>query len=356
MKVLQIGADRSKRGILVPGSAAYLRQKAYAVELGTLEIIGFSLRSDGFFMREDRCLRTLPTNSRSKLFFGLDAIRIARRLPRTEVISVQDPFETGLVAWWIARMWKVPLHVQIHTDFLSPEYAQHSITNRIRVFLAGFILRRASRIRVVSERIKASLVRTYTGLPEITVLPIFAEFKAAETPDPKLVTRFEPFEKVVLVVARLEPEKDVELAIKVFAAASPENSCLVIVGDGSQREYLEKLARTCAARDRIFFEGQQEASLYYPLADVVMVTSRYEGYGLVIVEPLARGIPVISTDVGVAREAGAIVGHRDELDFTLNNWFKNGPTEGKLIMYPYKDFNDYVAAYCADIMACAVTR
>lgn len=350
-KVLQIGADRSKRGILVPGSVAYLRQKAYAAELGTLEIIGFSLKSDGFFVREDRCMRTLPTNSRSKLLFGLDAIRIARRVPTPEVVSAQDPFETGLVAWWIARTFRVPLHVQIHTDFLSPAYANHSIINRLRVLIAGFVLRRAVRIRVVSERIKYSLTRSYKDLPEITVLPIFAELKSTDAVDPSLAARFERFAKIVLVVARLEPEKHVALAIEAFAAASPKDACLVIVGSGSERVQLEALTQKTAAHDRIFFEREQPAVAYYPLADLVLVTSQYEGYGLVIVEALAHGIPVLSTDVGVAREAGAIIAHPHEFDSALNDWFKNGPEAGVLVGYPYASFEQYVQAYSDDITA-----
>ena len=353
MRVLQIGSDRSKRGILVPGSAAYKRQQAYAAQFGELDIIGFSLRSDGFTPHEEGTLRVVPTRSWSKLFFGLDTLRIVRTLHRPAVVSAQDPFETGLLALLIARMMRSPLHIQVHTDFLSPEYARHSLLNRMRARIARFVLRRAARIRVVSDRIKVSLTHTYKGLPEISVLPIFVDLALVRgAADPAITGRFAHFKTRVLVVSRLEPEKNVALAIHSFAAASPSDACLIIVGGGSERAKLELVARTTPARERIFFEGEQSAAPYYAFADLLLVTSKYEGYGLVIVEALSCGVPVLSTDVGVAREAGAIVAPAEEFDSALNDWFRSGPREGHLAGYPYANFDEYVTAYCADIVAC----
>jgi len=77
--VLQIGADRSKRGILYPDSLAVERQKAYGGHLGSLDIIGFSLASDKHLpFKASPKVRIYPTNSTSRLFYGLDTIRIAR--------------------------------------------------------------------------------------------------------------------------------------------------------------------------------------------------------------------------------------------------------------------------------------
>lgn len=352
MRVLQIGSDRSRRGILVPGSPAYRRQQAYAARLGELDIIGFSLRRDGFSEHTEGGLHTIPTNSRSRLFFGLDAIRLASAIKNPSVVSSQDPFETGLAALCIAWMLRAPLHVQVHTDFLSPEYARHSIVNRVRVLIAGFVVRRAARIRVVSDRIRSSLVKTYQGLPEISVLPIFVDLKLLKgAADPSIAGKFTHFKTRVLVVARLEPEKNVALAIQSFAAASPADACLIIVGNGSERAGLEVMAHGSRAHDRIFFEGECTAAPYYAFADLVMVTSAYEGYGLVIVEALSRGVPVISTDVGIAREAGAIIALAEEFDSALNDWFRTGAREGRLVAYPYSSSEEYSKAITDDILA-----
>ena len=354
MRVLQIGSDRSKRGILYPGSPAFKRQEAYARAFGELDIIAFSLRSDGAHFVEAGPLRVFPTNAVSRLLQAFYAVHIARTVPKPDVISAQDPFETGLVAWLIAGLLRRPLHIQVHTDFLSPEYAKHSTINRVRVTLAGFILRRATRIRVVSERIKISIERRYHLSTPITTLPIFVDVARIRVGlwNHALLKRFSPFSPKLLVVARLEAEKNVALAITVFSKVAPKDACLMIVGEGSLREELSRLAHILKVK-HVFFEVGPEVAPYYALADLVLVPSKYEGYGLVIVEALAAGKPVLSTDVGIAREVGAIVAREEQFADALKEWLANGPRTGELKTYPYKDFDEYVHAYCADIEACA---
>ena len=351
MNVLQISADRSKRGILYSATDAQKRQAAYGRALGRLTVIGFSLRSDGAHASETDSLSIIPTASRSRWLWGWDASRIAKKLTKPDVISVQDPFESGLVAFFMARKHRVPLYVQVHTDFLSPAYAAHSLFNRLRVPLARFVLRRAARVRVVSPRIKTSLERIGITAP-ISVLPIFVDVSHAPHASEALAQRFATFSNRVLVVARLESEKNVALAFTAFAASAPPDACLIVVGDGGERARLQLLAAASGIAERVFFEGAQDAAPYYAIADLVLVPSRYEGYGLVIVEALAAGKPALSTDVGVAREMGAIVSSDQQFAADLAKWFQGGPRTGHLQSYPYQNFEAYVQAYASDIRAC----
>jgi len=201
------------------------------------------------------------------------------------------------------------------TDFLSPEYAKHSFLNRLRVFAAGFVLRRAARIRVVSERIRDSLkTKNYKLKTKPTVLPIFVDvesFRNTRT-DESLAKRFAGFGTRILVVSRLESEKNVALAIRAFAKCAPKDSCLIIVGKGSEKPRLLRIAEELGVSNRVFFEGAEAPIKYYKLANLVLAPSLYEGYGMVIVEALASGVPVLSTDVGIAQETGTIVAPQEK--------------------------------------------
>ena len=156
----------------------------------------------------------------------------------------------------------------------------------------------------------------------------------------------------MLVVSRLEAEKNVGLAIRAFADQAPKSACLIIVGDGSERTKLERLVQELGFSGRIFFEGGEDPKKYYKLASMFLSTSLYEGYGMTVIEALASGIPVLSTDVGIAREAGAIIASQEKFAYALREWFKNGPRVGSLKNYPYVNFREYVEAYCADIASC----
>lgn len=351
MNLLTVGTDRR---LFENGSDVEARQMAYAKHFDRVDSIVFSTRAHQkpSLLQLSEHLYAHGTNSRSKLLYIFDAYRLASSLPKPDVVSAQDPFETGLVAHFIARRLGVPLHIQVHTDFLSPEYARTSLFNRVRVGLARHVLRHAKRIRVVSERIETSL-ESLKLTASISVLPIFVDVKTAQVglSNSKLQKRFEKFTMRALVVARLEREKNVALALESFAKVAPNTGCLIVVGDGGEREWLRALAKRLEIEDRVFFEGYRPAAPYYAIADVVLVTSRYEGYGMAIVEALANGKPVISTDVGVAREAGATIADPAHFSEALQNWIENGPTDGVLKSYPYKSIEDYVDRLTADIQA-----
>lgn len=102
-------------------------------------------------------------------------------------------------------------------------------------------------------------------------------------------------------VGRLVPQKDFPLLIQsfnLFRTDFPDSS-LTIVGDGPQRKELEKLVQYLDLNRSVRFEGFQDdvARFFYDM-DVFLLTPRYEGLGLVILEAMAMGVPVIATAVG----------------------------------------------------------
>ena len=83
-----------------------------------------------------------------------------------------------------------------------------------------------------------------------------------------------------------------------------EDAHLAIAGDGPLRAALGQQARTLGLRDRVHFLGyQQNIALLMDAVDVLVITSGREGMSGAMLEAMARGVPVISTDVSGAREA-----------------------------------------------------
>lgn len=346
MRVLSIGTDRS---VFELGSATRTRQKAYAAALGQLDLIVFTT---GAYERViDGPLTIIPTNSSSRWRYVHDAIAHARFLAKPDVVTAQDPFETGYAAAKIAREQSVPLHIQIHTDLGSAEFARSSLLNRIRTIIARLVLRKAARVRVVSERVRSEIVRAYgIKASRISVLPIFIDldhFKSAAV-SAALQERFHKFSHKVLIVSRFEPEKNIEYAIRAFVTAAPEHACLIVLGTGSlERDLIEKFR----LEPNVFFEGQQDPAPYYKLCGLVLSASKYEGYGRTIIEALASERPVLATDAGVAKEAGAFVVSQEQFLSALRAWFAGAEYPHTLLSYPYASFQEYVEAYRADMEA-----
>ena len=120
--------------------------------------------------------------------------------------------------------------------------------------------------------------------------------KVAET-----VARLEG-KMVVGTVGRLSREKGIDILLEAFAEVHKaiSQARLLIVGDGSQLADLQKLARQLGIGDSITWTGQlswEAAMGCLRLMDVVAVPSRYEGFGLTVVEAMACGRPVVASSV-----------------------------------------------------------
>lgn len=105
-------------------------------------------------------------------------------------------------------------------------------------------------------------------------------------------------EKVIISIGRLEPEKDFFTLIKAFKIIqSSMSSRLIILGQGSLSDDLKAYCKENQIEDKVSFEGfQLNPYKYLRNSDIFILTSKYEGFGHVIVEAMATGVPVIVTN------------------------------------------------------------
>ncbi len=103
---------------------------------------------------------------------------------------------------------------------------------------------------------------------------------------------------LVVLVGRLHPQKAIDTLVRATPALSAD-AHVVVVGEGPQRAELEALVGALDLGDRLTLAGARpDAASYLAAADVVVLCSRWEGFGLVIAEALRLGRPVVATDVG----------------------------------------------------------
>ena len=165
------------------------------------------------------------------------------------------------------------------------------------------------RIIVATEQEKDDLVRYYNANPgKVGVVPcgvnmeLFKPVNKTEAKQKLGLTE----EKIILFVGRIDPLKGIDKLIKTLPLLKNQTSLKLVVvgGDENSRtelEELKKLADELNINDLIDFRGlvkQEHLPYYYSAADVCVVPSYYESFGLVPLEALACGTPVVATDVG----------------------------------------------------------
>lgn len=113
-------------------------------------------------------------------------------------------------------------------------------------------------------------------------------------------------------VGRLHPDKDQATLLRGFAAALPglpRDSQLAIMGSGRLEQKLKDLSRELGIADRVLFLGQvAEARRYFRAFDAFALSSDHEPFGMVLLEAMAAGVPLLATACGGAKEVVEGVG------------------------------------------------
>jgi len=235
-----------------------------------------------------------------------DVAPLARYLKRRQPDILLANIDHKNIAAILARIFSATSTKVIITQHnpLSGEHSSDGRKYRIVAptyrILAPFI----NAAVAVSDGIARELVGV-AGLPETKVVRIynavisdgFEERASTPVAHPWLGDGGSP---VFVSAARLVPQKDQETLLRAMAIHRKEGSGrLLILGTGPMREHLEALARELQIADAVDFVGYQDNPLpWFRQADLFVVSSLSEGFGIALTEAMGCGTPVVSTDSG----------------------------------------------------------
>lgn len=269
--------------ILDDQSKTFARMQEYAGLADELHIL--VLKSG--ILKQDKNLFVYPSGD----YFV--ARSLARKLMdehKFDCVTTQDPFLTGSIGRMLKKKYGVKLNVQLHGDFFSPYFRSESLKNKIFYwYMRLAVLGRADSFRVVSERLRQRLLNWGVPNEKIMVAPIYVD------PNFYAVRKIAHTGFKILFIGSRVKVKNLPLlirAVKELEKQFPEAE-LVIKSDG--RDVRPSLAE----------------------ADCLVLPSFYEGYGRVIIEAMAAGVPVIMSDVGLA--GWIIEDNENGLVFSVNN-------------------------------------
>ena len=220
--------------------------------------------------------------------------------------------------YWISALVGKHLQQKFNIPYMAMYHTLGAIKNAIGIGTGEPALRIESeketiadcrKIIVATEKEKDDIAFYYGAEPEkVSVIPCGVNMEMFRPYD-KALSRQKlglSGEKIILFVGRVDPLKGIDRLIQSLPLLkNAENSKLVVIGgDTGSRvevEKLQQLAKDLGAGSRVVFQGTVKQDIlpyYYSAADVCVVPSYYESFGLVPLESLACGTPVVATDVG----------------------------------------------------------
>ena len=254
----------------------------------------------------------LPTRTAYRLTIPfVSGERTWRILDRLSIVHTHSAFVTGWMGLRLARRLRLPLVFTYHTQL--EEYAHYvPFDARATRSVAAHLTRtyaNAADLVVVPTAAMESRLRALGVAARIAVVPtgIDVDQFALGRRDDALRARLgvPAGGTMLLSVGRLGREKNVELTLDAFARLDAAGARLVLVGDGLHREALERRAERLGIAARTTFAGEfprESLPAVYRSADVFVSTSTSETQGLVLVEALAAGLPVVAVDTPQTRD------------------------------------------------------
>lgn len=241
-------------------------------------------------------------------------------------------YQSGLIGLALKKYLKVPLTITFHTLALMKNLVARSDSEREnlrRIKAELMLVRKADKVIATSSNDIEYLHTLYAcPLEKIILLSPGVNLKLFRPINKflaKKTTQADLNHKIILFVGRIAPLKGIDVllyAIRILTQKHPKIPlCLWIVGEWSQEfkrlQYIRKLLDISAYVKFVGQKKQAELPYYYNSAEMVVMPSYYESFGIVALEAMACGVPVIVSDVtGVS---GLLDKEHNELLTSANN-------------------------------------
>jgi len=266
-----------------------------------------------------------------KLFYiGFKTVKEKSGTP--DIVHVNVIYRTGFFSLFLKFINRINYIVTEHsTEYLLESEIQKNFIRRV---IARLVVKNAKAVTTVSESLKNAMIKRdlknkYFIVPNVVDTNLFYPIKS----------RHKGKKKRFLHVSLLDDRKNVSGIINVMKKLSEIRNDfeLYIIGKGENRKKLEKLSKDLSIKDSyVFFHGAkntQEVADIMRSCDCLIIFSYFENLPCVMIEAMASGLPIISTDVGglpehINKERGILIHPSDEdsllhtANYMLDNYVK----------------------------------
>ena len=228
---------------------------------------------------------------------------IVKKEGAIDIIHAQSSLWGGISAAYIAEKYNIPLVITEHSSVERGPYVKKSYIP----FICDSY-KKAQKVITVGNGLKNE-IESLSGRQDIEVIGNLVDLSKFT-----IKKRIKNEKFIFFSLAFLEGEKGLDTLIKSFAKKfKDKEAVLYIGGDGSQRSWLEALTVENGVKDQIIFLGalsRDDVSKWMNKCDCFVLPSRYETFGVVYIEALASGRPVI----------GALNGGAEDIINNLNGY------------------------------------
>lgn len=198
----------------------------------------------------------------------------------------------------------------------------------ISSMLSRFVVRRSKTVIAISQSVSKFLEEQKELPPKVRSEVVYYGFTShheeINTGKLRESLRIPARAKIVGTVARLTDQKDIPTLLRAFSEINLDSDLrLLVVGDGPLRDELKKLAKELGIQEQVIWAGRtSDVFAHLCLMNVFVLTSTYEGFGLVLLEALEAQLPIVASNISaipevLGQEYPGLVTQRNHLEFAL---------------------------------------
>lgn len=223
------------------------------------------------------------------------------RKRKYSIINTQFALPSGPLGWILSKIFNLKNVLSIHGgDIYDPSKKLSPHRSPIFRRVVKFVLNHCDYIVAQSSNTKTNCEKYYMPNRPLTIIPLaftkpqFEKVKRSEL-------NIEDKDFIIVSIGRLVKRKAFDDSIKIISKLSKLPIKLLIIGDGPEREYLEKTIVDCEVTEKVKILGylsNDEKFSYINCSDMMLMTSLHEGFGIIFMEAMFLGLPIACTNHG----------------------------------------------------------
>ncbi|MDY6969177.1 MAG: glycosyltransferase family 4 protein [Spirochaetota bacterium] len=223
------------------------------------------------------------------------------RKNKYNIINTHFAIPSGPVGFILGKVFKTRNVLSLHGgDIYDPSKKLSPHRNFIFRIIVKFILNKADRIVAQSNNTRYNAIRYYKTLKDIIIIPL-----PFNPPDLSCIsqsnTTIDAKDFTLITIGRIIKRKAIDIIIKALADIDNIKIRFLIIGDGPEKKNLQSLANELGVAKQVSFVGYLNNEDKYRLlsaSDLFILTSLHEGFGIVFMEAMFCGLPIICTNNG----------------------------------------------------------
>lgn len=220
---------------------------------------------------------------------------------RYDVINTHFAVPSGPIGYLLGKIFKVPNILSLHGgDIYDPSKKLSPHRNYFFKRVVKFILNSADSLVAQSGNTRDNAIKYYNPNKEISIIPL-----GFHPPGLPKKTRKDmgiaDDDFLLITIGRIIKRKAIDVTLNALAELENSRVKMVILGDGPEKEFLEKLCGELGIEKKVKFLGfvdDETKYSYLKNSDLFVLTSLHEGFGIVFMESMFMGLPIVCTNHG----------------------------------------------------------